>query len=898
MKKILVILALLILTIGLVAETVATVGQSSITSEQLYSEIKNYNESDSLSFLEIKKIALDNLIDDQLLLNYASQSSITVDNLELESYFIQELGDMPRFRTNGDFDYYKFGKFKNRESGQNILAQMKHELLINKTKALVMKKFELPDEKLLEEFIMDNTEISLNYAILDIDDIAVPNYLDVVGADRFYQQYQNRYRFEEKAKFSFYYFPFETYSKEAEIKAVALVEATMLADTTFTLAQLDSLSTSYVRDETKNLTLNRTMETYRYLKAGQQLQNEKFETPYMLADQHFGIFTNDIVKFGFALEEGEISEPVSMDSGYLIVILDDLIREEIEEMSKVAPLVWDDYLARYREKSLKGGLEDYFSKHFDEFVGKAAYVNLITIPSHRFGIIPQKDEELIKQALENTNGRIDELQEISERYNLKDRKEIIYLEKYNNDTALNELVKQNLLREENSGFIRYDDDLVYYSADTFFPEFIPAMNKIKEELVNKAVVSTIDTTGFFNFYRARSSDFNSPDSLQLGGAFVTINPDSVKLNEEQIAEYYNDNLAGFKREKSVEYSYFYVKNLEQLSLVTNYLLLGRSWQELRMVYGDIVYSDIGNGDAVAFPQEKIVAYDQLPQKIRTVLLNTEELESTHFMKFKDGWISLMKKRDYPAGSIDFYEAQSEIAMILKQQLADELAQIKARAIFDSTSLFGNVYKYASTEEVFKTELQPADEAFPKIGELGSYKAELMRKWRNEKLNTIVKADSGYAVIFQLKRVSAKQQRFEEALPKIVNIFSADEILESAKTYAENLQDEIKAGANADSLLFYLGGWHNAEELTLESKIFGKDLSRLILEDITHRNVGYYSNIIRIRENHLMFYYINHLRKIPRSEFYKNKTAYRKKNIERKFNDWLSVQKENSEIVVH
>lgn len=888
MKKILLILVFATLAFSLIAETVATVGNSAITSEQLYSEIKNYNESDSLSFLEIKEIALEKLINDQLLLNYASQNSISVDNLELESYFIQELGDMPRFKTNGDFDYYKFGNFKNTGTGQNILNQMKHELLLNKTKALVMKKFELPDEKLLEEFIMDNTEISLNYAILDINAIAVPKYLDVVGASRYHKQYQNRYRFQEKAKFSFYYFPFAIYSKEAEIKAAALVEETMLADSTYTLAQLDSLSSSYVKSETRNITLNRTMETYRYLKSGQQLESSRYETPFMLVDDQFGIITNEIVQLGFALEEGEISEPVSMPSGYLILILDDKIKEEIEDVSKVAPLVWDDYITSYREKSLQGGMQEYFSNHFDEFVGSAAYVKLITVPSHRFGIIPQKDEEIIKLELEDSNGLLTELEEIAEKYSLKTDKQIIYLEKYSNDTQLNELVKFNLLKNENTGFIRYNDDLVYYSADTFFPEFIPAMNKIKEELVSKSIVATVDTTGFFDFYRERSADFNSPDSLQLGGAFITINPDSVKLSEEQIAEYYNDNMAEFKREKSVEYKCFYVSSLEQLSMVTKYLLQGRKWQDLQSVYGD----------EIDFPQEEIIAYDQLPKKIRTALLEIEEGEFTHFMEFDDGWISLLKQKDYPAGDIDFYEAQDDIARILKLQLAEEFAQLKAQAIFDSTSLFGNVYKYASSDEVFKTELQPADEPFPQIGELGNYKAELMRKWRNEKLNTIVKADSGYAVIFQLKRVSAKQQSFEQALPKIVNIFSADEILDSANSYATKLQNEIKAGANADSLLFYLGGWHNSENLTLESKVFGKNLSRLILQDITRHDVGYYSNIIKITENDLMFYYIHHLRKIPRSEFHKNKTAYRKKNIERKFINWLSVQKENSEIVVH
>jgi len=882
MKKVLVILGIIILTAGLTAETVAVVGQSSISSEQLYSEIKNYSESDSLSFLEIKKIALNKLIEDQLILNYALESSITVDNLELESYFIQELGGMPRFRSNGDFDYYKFGKFKNTGTGKKILGQMERELLLNKTRILVMKKYELADEALLEEFIMDNTEIGLNYAILDIDDISIPTYLDAVGADRFYQQYQNRYRYQEKAKFSFYYFPFEKYSTEARIRAAAAVEEYMLADSTYTLAQLDSISIVMADEETKKITLNRTMETYRFLNAEMNLEDDRYETPYLGYDEEFGIFSSEIVELGFALEQGEISEPVLLDSGYLILVLDDVKRDEIADSRDVAGAVWDDYIARFREKSLKGGMQEYFSQHFDEFVGRAAYVNLVTIPSHRYGIIPQKNENTIKLALQEAGNNIDKISEIADDYNLKSSKEIIYLEKYSNASKLNDLVKYDLEKGEDIGFIRYDDDLVYYCADTFFPEFIPEMDKIKEELVRKSVVSTVDTTGFFDFYRERSADFTTPDSLQIGGAFITIKPDSVKLSEEQMADYYNQHLENLNRDKSVNYSYFYIKDYDQLALVTNYLLLNRDWQDLRSLYGELY------NDHFELPQNEIIAYDQLPRLLKTALLQTAEGKHTPFIEFNKGWISLHKNRDYPAGNIEFYEAQQEISVILKQQLADEMAQTRARAIFDSTSLFGNVYKYASSEEIFKTELLPADSVFPKIGELGSNKAELMRKWRNEKLNKIVKADSGYAVVFQLKRKSSKQQSFEDVLPKLVNIFTADEIMDSANAYAGYLQDQIKNGANADSLLFYLGGWASADNLTLESEIFGRELSRLILEDITKHDEGYHSNIIRIKDDQLMFYYINYLRKIPRSEFYKNKSLYRKKNIERKFNIFFPI----------
>ncbi|HHE38363.1 MAG TPA: hypothetical protein ENL20_07295, partial [Candidatus Cloacimonetes bacterium] len=94
------------------AETIATVNSYEITLEQLHEKMQDYEGDFDLSFFQIRDLALKDLINDQLIIIYAKQNGITVDENEVESYFINLLGNDPKLLTNGEFDYQKFKKLK------------------------------------------------------------------------------------------------------------------------------------------------------------------------------------------------------------------------------------------------------------------------------------------------------------------------------------------------------------------------------------------------------------------------------------------------------------------------------------------------------------------------------------------------------------------------------------------------------------------------------------------------------------------------------------------------------------------------------------------------------------------------------------------------------------------
>ena len=112
LKMILIFILFFFLTI-ISAETIATVNSYEITLEHLQEKIQDYEGDVELSFFQIRELALKDLINEQIVIIYAEQNGITVDKNEVESYFINLLGNDPKLMTNGKFDYQKFEKLEN-----------------------------------------------------------------------------------------------------------------------------------------------------------------------------------------------------------------------------------------------------------------------------------------------------------------------------------------------------------------------------------------------------------------------------------------------------------------------------------------------------------------------------------------------------------------------------------------------------------------------------------------------------------------------------------------------------------------------------------------------------------------------------------------------------------------
>ncbi len=198
MKFIIFIFILFLLSFPLRADFVAKVDSLYITSEQLREEMLNIKNIKD--YEEIRSTALDNLINEQLLILYAHQNEISVDDYEVEAFFIQELGNHPSLQTDGKFDYSKFDDLKETPNVIKILKNMRRDILLNKTESLIKSSFALTDDELLERFILENAKIDINYAIIDVDDANVPIDTNTLTTWYYYKLNSKKCLTEEKIK--------------------------------------------------------------------------------------------------------------------------------------------------------------------------------------------------------------------------------------------------------------------------------------------------------------------------------------------------------------------------------------------------------------------------------------------------------------------------------------------------------------------------------------------------------------------------------------------------------------------------------------------------------------------------------------------------------------------------
>jgi len=258
------------------------------------------------------------------------------------------------------------------------------------------------------------------------------------------------------------------------------------------------------------------------------------------------------------------------------------------------------------------------------------------------------------------------------------------------------------------------------------------------------------------------------------------------------------------------------------------------------------------------------------------------------MKYENGWLIFFKKNSFPEGLRNLEDVYEEIQYKFQYEIADSIAFHNARAVFDSTRYYSQCFKYSSLGELFKTSYHETDEDYAIMGDITDNVNDLLRLWKNEKYSSVVKLDDGYAVVYQLQKRSARQLTYENALPKIEEVFAAKNRLKTAKEYLSTLRAEICEGADADSSFFFLGGWQRAEDLDLDSNIFGSEYSSLILQDIVGKEVKYCSPVLTLAENTLFFYRIDRLNMVSYSLFESHKAEFKEEVEQERFRNWLKI----------
>ncbi len=861
-KNIILLIALLFIT-SLSAEIIAAVNGIEITDEMLSLKMKAYQDSiESLS--KQKKLALQDLINEALLLNYADQKGITIDQVELDAFFYSQLGDHPRFMVDGVFSKAKYESFKYTSRGKILLEEMRKELLLSKIKELLINDFNLTDAYLYQKYLIENRNIEINYALIDIPKVNIPLHYTYEGAKQYYLDHKSEILADEKINIKFYYLPFQDNFEEAKNLFVA--------DSTVT----DSLD-YLINQETVNLTYKKAQELLARLQNNQMVTQPYFTTGLISQKESFGIFTQDFLEKAFVEKPEDFSKITELGKGLIIYSIAEYKEPAPAEIDDIKDKIWSAYIQDENVKNQQQ-IENIFIANIDKFITPATVVQKIYLDKPSL-FSSKSTKEHYQERLNQIQAIIEDetkLREYIDENYLKTESAAIYLGNLENSDPVNKQIKNLIKQGQNNGVIRYDDKVIVFKSHLFFPEFIPDIADVLPQLQELLIEKSFSDVELLEYYEAHKKDFVTPDSLQLAICFFEKDCSDIEIPEEDLISYYNEH--SIFKERSVNFDYIYSKDIQRANLISDYAMQIANFKFIKQLFTE--NCNLENGK---------IEYNKLPEIISANLDKMSKQSVSKPIAFRDGWIILKKIDEYPAGKPTFKQMKDEILHNLQANIAEKNAYLKARTVFDSTRYFSQVHKYVDSKNIYKTPLQNANDDFEIIGNIFDHRKELMRIWKNEKYSQIIETDDGFAVVYMLKRVSSKQLDFNSAKSKIKQLLVAQEQISQAKKYVENLIDKIKKGADPQHLLYFISNWEHAKINKLDNDIFSSKYSETIIKDITKHEEGYFSPVIKLEDERFLFYQISHMNVLDKKDFMSNKENYRKTVINEMMQKWLRRQ---------
>ena len=341
--------------------TVAVVNDTPITVEaynQSYnslleryrSQFGDQMNEDMIQMFGLKKQALDQLINQTLLLQEAESLNLRVTDEELAA----SIQAIPAFQNEGVFDKGIYARVlsMNRLSPEEFESGQRESLLVEKLRQLIMSSIKVSDQEALDYYLWENASVNVEYVMFAPD-----KYPEATVTDEEVQKYfkanQNNYKTDLKLKAQYIYFnPQEfagglTVTDEAvkeyfdahpdEFKVPKTVKARHI------LFRLESNSPPGVVEEKRK----KAEEVLAMAKAGQdfaELARTYSEDPSKDLGGDLGTFKKETMvepfsEKAFSMKAGEISEPVRTQFGWHIIKVEavneaaektlDEVREEI-----------------------------------------------------------------------------------------------------------------------------------------------------------------------------------------------------------------------------------------------------------------------------------------------------------------------------------------------------------------------------------------------------------------------------------------------------------------------------------------------------------------------------------------------------------------------------------------
>lgn len=188
------------------------------TYNQLLNQVRqtfgNNLTDDLLQSLGLRKRALDQLIDQALMLQAAEKFNLTVTDDEL----IQAIKSMTVFHTGGGFDEsrYQLLLTQNKLTRPEFEAMQRESLQLQKLRQLITGTVKVSDPEALEWYKWNNAEVSIDYVLVE-----TKRYTDIEPADgdleNYFEENKASYKTEPTVKVRYLVFKPEAYRSLVQI---------------------------------------------------------------------------------------------------------------------------------------------------------------------------------------------------------------------------------------------------------------------------------------------------------------------------------------------------------------------------------------------------------------------------------------------------------------------------------------------------------------------------------------------------------------------------------------------------------------------------------------------------------------------------------------------------------
>lgn len=394
-------------------------------------------DENMLKAMDLKQLALDQLINDQLLINEARRLGLAVTDEELA----RAISAVGAFQNENGFDPNRYRRVlsANRMTPENFEFNQRQAMLIGKLRALVTEPVKVPEVETRQWYDFANTKVALAYVRLDpqqFSEVAVSDE----DVQRYYEAHKEDYRTEPMRRARYLAFRPERFQDQVAVSDDEVAE--FYASNPDMFHQEESVDASHVlirtaesdSEEAVEAARQRAVEVTRKAREGAdfaELAREFSEGPTAAKGGALGRFgRNQMVKpfadQAFSMKAGEISDPVKTEFGWHVI----RVNEVHPEMTRPLEAVQEEIRAQIVERKARlvafDAADSAWDAAYDEgsLAAAAEARNLALVETELFtrsgqevaGI--QEPRKFAAAAFELGDGEISDVQEMSDGYYL------------------------------------------------------------------------------------------------------------------------------------------------------------------------------------------------------------------------------------------------------------------------------------------------------------------------------------------------------------------------------------------------------------------------------------------------------------------------------------------------